>query len=184
MSDVAQDVRGVSRWSTVMGILTLVLGMLAISAPLVSGVAVAITVGLLLSASGIVEMAFAFRAGSFGRGLLAFLFGGVSLVVGGVMMARPLFGLASLTFVLVTYFLIDGLTHISCGMKYKPAQGWGWIVFGGVVSTLLALMIWRGWPLSGGWAIGVLVGIRLVFAGWAMIAMGAVGRAAAREMTA
>ncbi len=59
MSDMAQDVRGVSRWSTVLGILTLVLGMLAISAPLVSGVAVAITVGLLLSASGIVEMAFA-----------------------------------------------------------------------------------------------------------------------------
>jgi len=183
MSELAQDVRGVSRWTTVLGIVTLVLGMLAISSPLIPGVAVAITVGLLLSVSGLMELVFAFRAGSFGRGLLAFLFGGVSFVVGGVMVARPLFGLASLTFVLVAYFLIDGLTHISCGIKHKPEQGWSWIVFGGIVSTLLALMIWRGWPLSGGWAIGVLIGIRLIFAGWAMIAMGAVGRTAAREMT-
>jgi len=182
MSDIAQDVKGISRWSTAIGILTLILGFLAISAPLVSGVAVAITVGLILSASGIMEMVFAFQAGSFGRGLLAFLFGGVSLVMGGVMMARPLLGLASLTFVLAAYFMIDGVTHIMCGVKHKPEQGWVWIVFSGAVSLLLALMIWGEWPLSGRWAIGTLIGIRLIFTGWSMISMGAVGRAAAREM--
>ena len=66
----------------------------------------------------------------------------------------------------------------------RPEQGWGWLLVGGVISLLLGIMIWRQFPLSGAWAVGVLVGIRLIFAGWTMIMLGATGHAAAKAASA
>jgi len=80
--------------------------------------------------------------------------------------------LASLSIVLAVYFLLDGISEIVAAFSVKPAEGWGFMVFGGALSILLSALIWSQWPLSGAWAIGVLVGVRLVFAGTAMIALG------------
>ena len=59
----------------------------------------------------------------------------------------------------------------------RGEKGWFWLLVGGIAAIILALMIWRDWPFSGEWAIGILVGIRLIFAGWSMVALGAVGDA-------
>ena len=58
--------------------------------------------------------------------------------------------------------------------QLKPAEGWGWVVFSGAISMLLAIMLWRGWPATGAVAIGLLVGIRLVFTVWSIAMLGAV----------
>jgi uncharacterized membrane protein HdeD (DUF308 family) len=129
-------------------------------------------VAILLVAAGIVRMLWAFKAESFGKGILAFLLGGLTLGVGIVVLARPLVMLASLTLILGVYFLLDGIFDIVGAFSIKPAKGWGWMVFGGAMSILLSGLIWSQWPLSGAWAIGILVGVRLVFAGTAMIALG------------
>jgi uncharacterized membrane protein HdeD (DUF308 family) len=135
-------------------------------------------VAILLVAAGIVRMLWAFKAESFGKGILAFLLGGLTLGVGIVVLARPLVMLASLTLILGVYFLLDGIIDIVGAFSIKPAKGWGWMVFGGAMSILLSGLIWSQWPLSGAWAIGILVGVRLVFAGTAMIALGtAIGTA-------
>ncbi len=123
-------------------------------------------------AAGAVRMLWAFKAGSFGKGALVLLLGGLTLGVGIVMLARPLVVLASLTIVLAVYFLLDGISEIVAAFSVKPAKGWGFMVFGGAMSILLSALIWSQWPLSGAWAIGILVGVRLVFAGTAMIALG------------
>jgi uncharacterized membrane protein HdeD (DUF308 family) len=52
----------------------------------------------------------------------------------------------------------------------------------GVVTLLLAIMIWRRWPESGPWAIGMLFGINILFSGWAMIFTGGAVRSLASEV--
>ena len=74
--------------------------------------------------------------------------------------------------VLIIYFLANGIGEIIAAFQVKPAQGWGFVLFSGIVSVILAFMIWNQWPLSGAWAIGVLVGIQLIFAGLTMITVG------------
>ena len=184
MNEISDAMRAPSRMGTVLGIATIIFGILAMMMPMVSGITVAAIVAVLLIAGGIARSIFAFKAGSFGKGLLMFLFGGFSVLCGVIMLARPLIGLASLTMVLVVYFLVDGIFEIIAGFKLKGVKGWFWFIIGGIASLVLAYMIWKQWPASGQWAIGLLVGIRLIFAGWEMVAIGAVGDAAVDELEA
>jgi len=70
------------------------------------------------------------------------------------------------------YFLVDGISEIIAAFKIKPDQGWGWVLFNGIIAVLLGFMIWRQWPVSGAWAIGILVGIHILITGWSMIILG------------
>ena len=169
MNEVAQATREIVRPGTVYGIATLILGGLCVLAPFISGIGVTLLVGLFLLAAGIARLFFAFKAGSFGKGLLTFLLGGLSIVCGLVFFARPLLGLASLTVVLVAFFIVDGIVEIVAAFKIKPLKGWGRMLLGGIISILLAILIAYEWPVSGAYAIGILVGIRLLVAGWSMI---------------
>jgi uncharacterized membrane protein HdeD (DUF308 family) len=157
---------------TVFGIAVLILGILAIMAPMAAGIATSSLVAILLIVAGIVRIVWAFKAGSFGKGVLAFLIGGVSVFSGILVLARPLLGLASLTLLLAAYFVVEGIFAILAAFKIKPAAGWGWMLFDGIITLLLGGMIWSEWPLSGAWAVGILVGVRLIFGGWSMIFLG------------
>jgi len=167
---------------TIFGILTILLGVMAMASPLVAGTSVAILVGILLAAAGVARLIWAFQAESFGQGVLKFALGGLTLLAGILMLVRPLLGLGTLTMLLAAYFIVDGLFEIIGAFQIKPADGWGWLLFGGIVSLALGVMIWRDYPISGAWAIGVLVGVKLLFAGMMMVTVGtgvrALGKAA------
>jgi uncharacterized membrane protein HdeD (DUF308 family) len=163
----------------ILGIVTVILGVLAMMAPFVTGVAVALSVGILLIAAGIMRTLFAFKCKSWGKGILVFVLGLLTLVVGFYMVSRPGAALLTLTLFLAAYFVVDGIFEIIEAFDLKPIQGWGWMLFGGIVSILLGIMIWRQWPISGAWAIGILFGIKLIFAGWAMVGIGTAGRSVA-----
>lgn len=182
MSDASMDaVRLTSRAGFVWGILTIILGVLAIAAPLVSGIAVATLVGIFLIAAGIAQTIFAFKAGSFGEGFFTFLFGAFAILAGTVMLARPLFGLTSITLVLTIYFFIDGIYGIFAALRLKPIEGWGWMLVSAIAAIVLGVMIMNNWPNSAAWVVGTLVGVRLLFAGWSMVALAGVGEAVADE---
>ncbi len=159
-----------------LGILTVVFGILAIGAPLVTGVAVAWMVGLLLVAMGLARIVHAFKSMQWGTGIWGTIIGLLSVAGGILMLARPLLGLASMTLLLAIYFVIDGICEIIAAFKIKPDQGWGWVLFNGVIALVLGVMIWRQWPVSGAWAIGLLVGIHILMSGWAMIILGSGAR--------
>ena len=163
----------------ILGILTVILGVLAMMAPLMAGVAVALSVGILLIIAGVMRTIFAFKCKSWGKGILIFLLGLLTLLVGFYMVSRPGAALVTLTLFLAAYFVVDGIFEIIEAFDLKPIDGWGWMLFGGIVSILLGIMIWRQWPVSGAWAIGILFGIKLIFAGWAMVGIGMAGRGAA-----
>lgn len=173
---IAEALKKSSRISILLGILCIIAGVLAIAAPFVAGTATTVFVGCLILASGIFELAGVFRADDWKAGSLAFLSGGLSILCGVILLARPLFGLSVLTMLLVAYFLFDGIGKISLAFKVKPQAGWGWVLFGGIITVVLALLIWRQWPLSGLWAIGTLVGINILFSGWSMVAVGLAAR--------
>jgi uncharacterized membrane protein HdeD (DUF308 family) len=179
MSDVSQDVKKVSGLVTVWGVLTIILGFLAMGAPLVTGLALALMIGIAMLVAGLLQTVYAFQAGSIGRGFLRLLFGGITILAGCAIIGQPGMALATLTLFLAVYFVIDGLTTLFASSAVK--QGKGLVIFNGIVTLLLGIMIWRGWPVSGVWAIGILVGVRLIFSGMTMLALGSVGRELANQ---
>ncbi len=183
MNEVGDSIKKASRRGTMFGIITVILGILAMMAPMVSGITVSLMVAMLLIIAGIFRLMWAFGAETFGKGALTFLIGGLTLLAGILVLIRPMVGLMSLTLLLAAYFIVDGIFEIIGSFQVKPAQGWGWLLFGGIVSVLLGWMIWRGWPVSGTWAIGILVGIKLLFAGMEMIFLGAAGRSVAKGIS-
>ena len=108
--------------------------------------------------------------------------GTVTVIAGGYLVARPGMGLATLTLFLAAYFLVDGVFEIIWAFRLRPIKGWGWQLFSGIATLILGVMIWRQFPDSALWAVGLLVGVRLIFSGSSMIALGGVGEAAADEI--
>ena len=155
-----------------LGVLTVILGFIAIGAPLITGVAVSIVVGALLFVAGIAQVVHAFKSGQWGTGVLGTLIGVLGIIAGLLMMFRPVTGLLTITLMLAIYFIVDGIFEIIASFKIKPDSGWGWVLFNGIIALLLGLMIWRQWPVSGAWAVGLLVGIHILFSGFSMIFLG------------
>ena len=158
------------------GVLLLITGFLALIAPFAAGLSVALFVGVLFIFSGVAQFFLVFRSGSFGRGLVLALLAALSVVAGVYMVLQPVAALATLTLFLAGYFIASGVIEAIGAFGAKPAPGWGWLLFGGIVSIVLGVMIWRQFPLSGAWAIGTLVGVRLILSGWTMIAIGGFGK--------
>ena len=172
-----KDARKNAGWLTILGIISIVVGVLAIASPLVAGVSLTIFIGVLMIVNGVSQLLHTFKAGSFGAGALGFLGGLFTTFAGLLMFFRPLFGLAVLTGILAAYFLIDGISGITLGIRIRPEQGWGWMVFSGAMALLLGIYIFAKWPLSGIWAIGTLVGIHFLLRGWALTAIGLAAKA-------
>ena len=168
----AHEAKKNATWLIVFGVLTVIFGFLAIASPLVTGLAVSIMVGVLLVFMGVARIVHAFKSGEWGAGIWGTIVGLVAVVAGLVTIFRPGVGLATLTLVLAAYFLVDGICEIIGSFKMKPIAGWGWMLFNGIVAVILGFLIWRQWPVSGAWAIGVLVGIHILLTGITMTVFG------------
>ena len=158
-----------ARW---VGIFLVIAGIVSLFAPLAAGAALATMVGLLLAFGGISLLLLAFRAGSFGHGMVVFLIGALTAVAGIYMMSEPGVALVTMGVFLAMYFAVTGIVEIIYALRLKPVQGWGWLLFGGIVSLLLGIMMWRQMPLTAAWAVGVLVGIRLLMSGFELMVIG------------
>jgi uncharacterized membrane protein HdeD (DUF308 family) len=180
MSGVARAVESGGKDMTAFGVIAIILGMLAMLAPGITGLSLAILLGLVVLAGGIIRMIWAFQAGSLGKGILKFAVGLLTVVAGIVLVTNPIVGSGVLTILLAVYFILDGVSEIAAGVGLGVGTGGGWLLFGGIVSVLLGFMIWAQFPLSGAWALGTLLGIKLFFIGLIMITGGSAARAIAR----
>ncbi len=168
----------------VLGILNILLGMFLLGSPFMAGIITTFILGGIVLIGGIVELVHAFTASSWKAGILKFLGGVLALIVGALFLFQPLKGLEILSWVIAVFFLIDGLSRIVAAFKVKPERGWGWLLFGGIITTLLGGYILADWPLSALWVIGLLVGIRMLFTGWAMIFADAAAKSLTSQGTA
>jgi len=172
MGEIAKNVQSTGRRMTVFGIITIIVGIASIAAPLTTGISVVVTVGIFVIAAGILRMMWAFGAGSFGSGVLAFAIGGLTLLCGLSLVSEPIFAFGFLTVLIAMYLFADGIAEIAGAFRLAPESGRIWMIIGGVVSILLGIMMWEQYPLSGGWAIGVFLGIKLLFIGIAILTAG------------
>jgi len=180
MGQGAEAVGKMGSRMSMLGALTIVLGVLAMLAPMLTGFSVVFLLGALVAAAGVMRMIWAFKAGSLGKGLLVFAVGCLTLLCGLMLLGNPLFASGLVTLLLTIYFIADGVAEIAAGVGRRPASGWGWLVFGGVVSIALGILIWRQAPIAGVWALGLFLGIKLVFVGIMMLTLGGAAKAIAK----
>ncbi|MEJ2007422.1 MAG: DUF308 domain-containing protein [Acidobacteriota bacterium] len=161
----------------IFGVIAIVLGVLAMLAPLQAGISVAVLVGLFVLISGVLRMVWAFESHTFGRGLLKFVVGGLTLICGIVLVADPILASGFLTVLVSLYLIVDGAFEIVAATRLRAESGWSWMFFGGIVSIVLGLILWAQFPLVGAWAIGIQLGIKLLFVGMIMVTLGTAYRA-------
>ncbi|RLA22409.1 MAG: hypothetical protein DRQ63_12750 [Gammaproteobacteria bacterium] len=183
-SGLIDGIKENAKLAVISGVILIVAGTFAVISPLVAGLSITILVGLSLVFGGVGQCFLALKAGAFGRALLTFLVGALMVVAGSFMMTQPVAGLASITLLLVAYLVAAGLGELIMSLHLRPADGWGWMLFNGIITLLLGMMLWRQFPLSGAWAIGVLFGIKMVFSGWALVFIGRGVKQAATSLEA
>jgi uncharacterized membrane protein HdeD (DUF308 family) len=143
----------------------IVAGILAIASPLAAGIAINLLVAWLLVFSGCVHLVFAWHTRSTGGLLWELLLGILYAFIGVYLLMHPLAGLMSLTVALAIYLFLEAILEFVLGFKLRPLPGSGWLLFDGIVTLILAVLIWRTWPSSTAWVIGTLVGISMLFSG-------------------
>lgn len=163
------------------GVVLVVLGATAVVLPPLATIAATIIIGWLFLVSGVVGLVMTYwmrHAPGFWWSLTSAVLG---IVVGFMLLAWPVTGAYSLTLVLVAFFIIEGVASIMFALDHKRELSgkWGWMLVSGIVDLVLAAMIFGGLPSTAAWAVGLLVGINMIFGGAALIAMALHARNAA-----
>jgi uncharacterized membrane protein HdeD (DUF308 family) len=152
-------------WSITLSVLMMLAGILAIAIPPAAGVAVLVVVAWLLMVSGAAHLVFAWYTRTTGGMIWELLLGVLYLFVGIYALVHPLAGLASLTLVLAFYLFAEAVLELVLSFRLRPMPGANWLLFDGIVTLILAVLIWRSWPSSSEWVIGTLVGISMLMSG-------------------
>ena len=173
MADVAApDTRKAGTWVIVWGILLIVTGVVAIMQPAVAALAFELLLGWLLVFAGVVEIVYALQE----RGKEGFRFKILSailtLLLGILLLMKPGVGIASIALLIGALLLAHGVASVMLALKLKPRSGWGWVMFDGVLSIVIALLIAIGWPSSSVGFVGTLIGIVLMYGGVWRIMLG------------
>jgi uncharacterized membrane protein HdeD (DUF308 family) len=153
------------RWSIILSLLMIVAGIIAIVVPPAAGLAVTIVVGWLLVFSGIMHFVYAWHTRSTGGMIWELLVGVAYVLVGGYALTHPLLGMVSLTLALAIYLFAEAILEFILGISLRPLPGSGWLFVDGIITLILAVMIWRTWPSSSAWVLGTLIGISMLFSG-------------------
>ena len=167
-----------------MSVIFILLGMAAIVEPGVAGLAVALLVGWLLIFGGIVHIVSAFSGGETGRVIWQVILAIVYLVGGYYFLKHPLLALGTLTLFLAGILLAEAILEFIAYFRTRKAGGSGWMLFNAVVTLLLGGLIWRHWPSSSVWAIGTIVGIKLMMTGTTRLMLGMAVRKLASRVAA
>ena len=169
MSTSSIGLRGVVKssigWSIALSVLMIVAGLLGVIVPPAAGLAVAVLVAWLLVFSGGAHFVFAWHVRTLGGLVWELLLGTVYLLVGAYLLLHPVAGLASLTLALAIYLFAEGILELILSIRLRPMRGSGWLLLDGLITLILAVMIWKTWPSSTEWVIGTLVGISVLFSG-------------------
>ena len=178
---IEPDIEGIRRqmaatihrhWKLVLaqGIVMMVLGFLAVAEPNVATFAVSIFVGWLFFIGGIFRALSVWQSRALPGFAWSLLTALLAIVFGLILIFRPLAGALTLTMVLVAFFILEGITAIVLAVQHREhLRSWGWVLFSGIIDLLLAYLIWAGWPSSADWAIGLLVGINMLFFGLSLV---------------
>jgi uncharacterized membrane protein HdeD (DUF308 family) len=179
LRDIARKSTG---WSIALSVLLILAGLFALLIPFISGIGITVFIGWAMFLSGVFHFILAFKTHTTGSVLWEILLGIVYVFAGFYLIFHPLSGLLSLTFLLILYLVFEGILELIHGFQVRPRAGSGWIIFDGIITLILAIMIWRAWPSSSVWAIGTLVGISMLFSGFSRLMLSLAARRAVNHL--
>lgn len=156
-------------WVMVLGMAMLVLGSCAIIFPAVTSVSIELLLGILLLIGAAGRFINMFSSSGWGDFFLRFLGTAIFLAAGVMLLVYPFGGTLTLTLLLAIFFVAEGVARIVTSLMSRERPGWGWMLLNGIVAFALGALIWVELPSSAAWAIGLLVGVYLIFEGWALI---------------
>jgi uncharacterized membrane protein HdeD (DUF308 family) len=179
-ASMAPEVReGLAKgWKPLMavGVIAILVGCVAIVVPAAASVGTAIFIGWILLFAGAFLVAGAFMAHSIGSVILRLIWAGLTVIVGLYLIFEPHNGTLTLTLVLGIYFLIMGVTRVTAAFLARGRPGAGLVGLSGICGLLIGILVLAKFPSSADWAIGLLVGIDLIFAGWTLVSVALVGK--------
>lgn len=157
------------RWSFALSIAMILAGIVALLVPAAAGITVTVLVGFLLIFSGIAHLVFGWDMRATGGLVWELLLGILYIVVGGYLLFHLAAALAAFTVALGIYLFLEAILEFVLSYRLRPLPGSGWLAFDGVLTMVLAILIWKTWQAT--WAIGVLVGISMLFSGISRLAL-------------
>ncbi len=166
-----EALRGNWLWFVILGIVLIVLGFAVLGYPFVASLAVELTLGILLVIGGVGEVIGSFWVRRWSGFFLHLLSGILSIVVGVLFIRQPVGGLAALTILVASLFLVGGSFKIVAALSYRFAH-WGWPLLSGIIDIVLGGMILADFPESALWVLGLFLGISLIFRGVNWIGLG------------
>ncbi|QEH39138.1 acid-resistance membrane protein [Aquisphaera giovannonii] len=163
-----EAIRGNWPWLLALGIVLVVVGTLAIGAPLLASLATSLTIGVFLLIGGGAQLVGAFWTRDWSGFFLVLLMGVLYAVLGLLFIRQPVQAAAALTLLVACALMVGGLFRIIGALTYRFPH-WGWVLLGGLLNLFLGILIWMEWPGSALWVIGLFVGIDMLFTGWTWI---------------
>src|SRR6202035_3818543 len=177
-SDMRAAVREHWKAFLIEGIVLVVLGLAAMIVPPLASLAVTIFLGWMFLISGIVGLAMTFWARQMPGSWWSLISAALAVLAGLILLAQPVQGTLTLTIVVGAYFLAEGVATIMYALEHRRelSQRWQWLLVGGIMDLLIAAIIITGLPGSALWAVGLLVGINLLFGGATLIGVALAAR--------
>jgi len=160
------------------GIAMMVLGALAVIWPQISTLAIEFYVGWMFLISGVIGLFTMFVASDAAAIVWSLLTAALSLFVGVLLLWHPVEGAVSLTLVLISFFMTEGIFQIAAAIRYREAfpDSWGWLLMSGLADLALAAMLIWGWPSAATSALGLIAGVSLITSGLAIVMVAAAAR--------
>jgi uncharacterized membrane protein HdeD (DUF308 family) len=166
-------------WFLALGIIEIILGTMAVGASFVATLATVLVFGWLLLFGGAVSALHAFWRKQWKGFFLDLAMGVLYIVAGMMMVGNPAEAAVTLTLLIAMFLLVGGIFRIIVALS-GHFEHWGWVLLNGLITAGLGILIWRQWPLSGLWVIGLFVGIEMIMYGWSLVMLSMVARGAGR----
>jgi uncharacterized membrane protein HdeD (DUF308 family) len=166
-----EELRRHSGWFIGLGIALIILGVIALGDSILVTVVSITLFGIILIVGAVLGMIEAFRLKKWTGFFLHLFLAVLSGIVGVIIVANPVAGAVTLTLLMSVYFVVGGLFRIIFALVER-FDSWGWMFFNGIVTLLLGILIWKQWPLSGLWIIGLFIGIEMIIYGWSWLMLG------------
>ncbi|GGC82578.1 HdeD family acid-resistance protein [Chelatococcus reniformis] len=163
-------------WLLGLGIIMVVLGLIGLGMLPALTVVTALWIGALMLVGGGAQVIDAFHEKGWGGFALHLLIAVLYIVTGVLVIANPDLASVTLTLLIAAAFLAVGIVRIVMAFQLRPAPNWGILLFSGIISALLGILIFAKWPWSGFWVLGLFVAIELLSEGVAFIALALAAR--------
>ena len=162
---VLDGIKRASGWSIVLAILMIIAGIIAMFAPWEAGLVITLVVGWSAIFNGCAQIVFGFRTHGGWHIALEVILGIIYIIAGIFLLMHPVGGLLALTLFLASFLLVYGIFALVLAFRMRPYRGWGWVLFDGIITILLGILIWAHWPFNSGWVVGTLFGISIFVSG-------------------